>query len=253
MKLLLIDIETVPSLVYTWELHNAFIPVEFIVKPSTVLCFSAQWYNEVAQGVEFYSVRKDGYNRMIRTAHKLLSAADAVVHYNGNRFDIPILNREFLKLGLPPPTPAYQLDLCQTVQTKFRMVSSKLAFVGPYLKIGEKVKHEGNDLWLGCMNNDPECWAKMETYNRQDTALLGGLYKKLLPWIDRHPNMGVFLQDGEKIVCPKCGSEKVTQDFHGLRRCTTYSYRRYQCLDCGSWMKARFSEKSEPKPKVVPL
>jgi DNA polymerase elongation subunit (family B) len=251
MRLLLIDIETVPTLAYTWDIHNAFIPVEFIVKPSSVLCFSAQWYGE--KEVLFYSIRKDGYNRMIREAHRLLSEADAIVHYNGNNFDIPILNREFLKLGLPPASPAHQLDLWQTVSRKFRMVSSKLAFVGPYLKIGEKVKHEGNDLWLGCMNNDPECWAKMETYNRQDTALLGGLYKKILPWIDHHPNVNLFHKDfdGNDVQCPKCGSKNV--QWAGTRKAVTYTYKRYQCNDCGSWGRARMSEKTAPKPKVVPL
>ncbi|NIV35232.1 MAG: hypothetical protein GWN58_38990, partial [Anaerolineae bacterium] len=48
---------------------------------------------------------------MLEGAWELLDEADAVVHYNGKKFDIPTLNREFVKYGFTPPSPYKQIDL----------------------------------------------------------------------------------------------------------------------------------------------
>jgi hypothetical protein len=246
IKILLLDIETTPNLVYTWGLFKQYVSLEQIVTPSTVLCFSAKWLGN--SKIEFYSSKKDGFIKMIREAHRLLNEADAVVHYNGEAFDVPILNQEFLKAGLPPPAPACQIDLFKTVIKNFRTVSSKLAFIGPYLKIGEKVIHAGFSLWPGCMKGDKKCWDKMEEYNRGDVRLLEPLYKKLLPWIKNHPNVGMYGTFGDRPTCPNCGSNKLYK--RGFVRNVTYTYQRYLCLDCGRWMQSRQSIRLALKPEL---
>lgn len=248
MKVLFLDIETRPAKVYVWSLFNQNINIEQVIEPSALLCFSAKWQGD--KGTLFYSDRKDGHEKMVRKAYDLFNEADVIVQYNGNSFDIPILNQEFLLLGLTPPAPSASVDLYRVIQQKFRALSNKLAFIGPYLKIGEKVKHEGFDLWLGCMENDPKAWATMEKYNRQDTALMEPLYQKLLPWIDKHPNRGMFEAGGcDKPNCPNCGSTNVT--WKGLRRATTYTYQRFVCNNCGKWSRGRQSIRTEEKPKLI--
>ncbi len=44
----------------------------------------------------FDSVYKSDRKSMLKSIHSLMDEADAIVHYNGNRFDIPMLNKEFL-------------------------------------------------------------------------------------------------------------------------------------------------------------
>ena len=252
VRILHLDIETSPNVCYTWGLHNENIGVDQIISPSALLCFSAKWHQEPE--IMFYSTRKDGANNMVKAAYKLMNEADIICHYNGLRFDIPILNQAFLRLRLRPPAPSVQIDLCQIVQHRFRMTSSKLAFVGPYLKIGEKVKHQGFDLWTGCLNGDQDCWNTMEKYNKEDTALVEKLYLRILPWIPNHPNVCMYKPDGrdpEHRGCPTCGSQRLRSD--GFRRATTYTYRRLSCLDCGAWCRERLSMKSEPKPPVRSL
>lgn len=247
MKLLFIDIETSPALVHTWALHKQDISIDQIVKPTSLLCFSAKWADE--KEVLFHkSVKQEGrdFDRMVRAAHKLLNEADAVCHFNGCTFDIPRLNQEFLRLGLPPPPTAHQIDLKRVVMTKFSIVSSKLAFLGPYLKIGQKVANEGWPLWTKCLDGDKDAWAKMETYNRGDVTLLEKLYYKLLPWIDGHPNLNLYT-DSEKPVCTNCGSEKLQA--RGIQFNQTLTYKRYQCQSCGKWVRARFCNK-HPKTEV---
>jgi hypothetical protein len=244
LKLLFIDIETTPALVHVWSLFNQNISVDQIVTPTSLLCFAARWHGS-KETIFRKSARQEGaeFDRMVNHAHRLLSEADAICHFNGESFDIPRLNQEFLRLRLPPPPPAHQIDLKRVVMSKFSMVSSKLAFVGPYLKIGEKVANDGWPLWIGCMNGDAGSWRKMEEYNRGDVTLLEKLYARMLPWIDRHPNANLFVEE-ENPVCTHCGSKGLQR--RGVQRLTTYVYARFQCTRCGRWSRARLRDKTEP-------
>jgi len=250
LKLLMLDIETTPASGYFWGTHKQEISVDQIITPTSVLCVSAKWYGQ-KETIYFKSEKQSGreFDRMIRKAHALLSEADAVCHYNGNSFDIPRLNTEFLRLKLPPPPDAKQIDLLREVQRNFGMLCHKLAFVAPYLKIGEKVKHAGWPLWIGCMNGDKECWETMEKYNKEDVHLLERLYERILPWIKDHPNMFFYTAgDENKPSCTNCGSQDLLSN--GVRRGSTYTYRRYSCRACGAWSRERLSMRNK-KPLTV--
>lgn len=239
MKILLLDIETAPHRVYAWGLYDQTIAINQVVEAGYTLCFSAKWYG--SRDMIFDSVRKSGGNRMIRHAHKLLSEADAVVHYNGNKFDVPTLNQEFLEAGLKPPPPSHQVDLYRVAKSRFRFASNKLDFVAQSLNLGHKLHHKGMELWSGCMRGDAASWRTMERYNKQDVRLLERVYNALLPWIKNHPNVGNFLN--ESAVCTNCGSSYLQSN--GLRRTAVSAYRRLQCQDCGAWMRGAVAEKRE--------
>jgi hypothetical protein len=194
----------------------------------------------------FLSEWKDGFEGMVKKAWELLDEADAVIHYNGVKFDLPTLNREFLMLGMTPPTPYVSIDLYTTVRSKFRFVSNKLDFVCRELGIGAKTQHKGFRLWTGCMDGDPDSLATMEEYNIQDIALLTPLYTRLRPWIRNHPNVALYdenvlSEDGtsplERRSCTKCGSLNLQS--RGYKATTTQVYRQFRCNDCGSWSRER--------------
>jgi DNA polymerase elongation subunit (family B)/rubredoxin len=229
VKLLMLDIETAPHLAAVWGLWGENIPIDRLLKPGYTLCWAAKWHGE--KEVHFDSTLS-GHRKMIRGVHKLLAEADAVCHYNGLKFDIPTLNKEFLLLGLKPPAPYKNIDLYTVVKRRFRMASNKLDFVAQQLELGEKVKHRGFQLWLDCMNKKPEAMQEMETYNRQDVVLLERVYDYLLPWIPSHPNRSVY--DGHS-CCPNCGSEK--SQARGYAVANTIRYQRFQCQDCGTWYR----------------
>lgn len=241
LRILHIDVETTPAQVYVWRLFDQNISVDQIIKPTSLLCFAAKWHGEPEIIFE-RSVNQEGptFDRMVRRAHALLSEADAVCHYNGQAFDIPRLNVEFLRLGLAPTPPIPQIDLKKVVQSKFAFVSSKLAFIGPELKIGAKVQHEGWPLWEGCMKGDAASWKKMTEYNKQDVRLLERLYNKLLPWIDGHPNMNLYVDTNDP-VCPNCASKNLHS--RGLYRTSTTTYNKYHCNACGKWSRSRSRNK----------
>lgn len=193
------------------------------------MCFAAKWVGR--KGVEFWS-DLDGHQTMIQKAWDLLNEADAVLHYNGARFDIPHLQREFMEAGFTPPSPFKQIDLLKTARTKAKFLSNKLAFVAPRLGQKGKVKHEGFGLWLKCMDGDEAAWKRMRSYNIRDVTELEELYTTLLPWITTHPSHGA--QTGTD-VCPRCGSEERRKD--GFYYTAIGKFQQYQCKVCGGWSK----------------
>ena len=236
MKILLLDIETAPNTAYVWGLWKQNISISQIVDSSSMLCWAAKWLDE--DEYEFSSIMQ-GKKKMLKGIHKLLNEADAVVHYNGSRFDIPTLNKEFLEAEMPPPSPYAQIDLLKTARQQFRFPSNKLDYVARALGLEGKVKHEGFELWIKCMNKDKDAWKRMEEYNIQDVYLLESVYHKFLPWIKNHPNKAIH-NDSEH-SCPSCGSHSIQK--RGFNVTPGGKYQRFQCQDCGTWSSSRKTEK----------
>ena len=228
MKILLLDIETSPMSAYVWGLFDQNIGLNQMIDTSKVLCYTAKWYDD--KEIYFDSIHKSRHKTMLKGIHDLLDMADAVITYNGNKFDLPVLNKEFLLHGFNPPSPYKSIDLLRTVRRNFRFASNKLDHVSQQLGLGKKVEHEGFELWLKCMSKDSEAWKKMEKYNVQDVVLLEKLYIKLLPWIQSHPNQNLF---SDSHCCPTCSSQKIQK--RGTAITTTGVYQRYQCRACGTW------------------
>ncbi len=181
---------------------------------------------------------------MLKGIHGLLNDADAVVHYNGTKFDIPTLNKEFLLHSFNPPSPYKQIDLLRVVRSNFRFPSNKLDYVAQRLNLGKKHEHEGHELWVKCMNGDKDAWKRMEQYNIQDVVLLESLYNSLRPWIRNHPNHNLFADDH---VCPNCASTRLQK--RGTAISSTGTYQRYQCASCGTWSQSTKSVKSSVEIK----
>lgn len=231
MKILALDLETRPNLAYIWKLFDENVGLDQLVEAHEVICFGAKWVGEKRR-VEFYSVHHQGKVEMLYEAHRLLDESDAVVHWNGQRFDIPHLNREFLLAGFRPPSPFAQIDLMNVAKKQFRFPSNRLAHVSESLGIGSK-RQTDFKLWLRCMEGDVRAWAEMKRYNIQDVRLLEDAYNKLLPWISSHPQRNLY---DEGKGCPSCGSESVQR--RGFAYTRVSKYRRYQCTNCGVWLRS---------------
>ena len=236
MKLLLLDIETAPNVVHVWGLWQQNVAINQILDAGYVMCWAAKWIGD--DEIFFDSVQRSGSKKMLRGIHSLLEEADAVIHYNGARFDIPTLNKEFLLHGMLPPATYKQIDLLRTARAQFKFPSNKLDYVANALKVGKKVKHAGHELWIRCLNGDKDAWEEMETYNINDVVILEGVYRKLLPWIKNHPNHGVH-NDKEE-VCPSCGGSHLQR--RGFSFTAMGKFQRFQCIDCGTWSRGKKTE-----------
>ena len=159
----------------------------------------------------------------------MLDDADIVVHFNGKKFDVPIINREFLKHGFYPPSPYKQVDLYQTCK-QFRFERNSLKSILKELGLENKLENEGFQLWVDCMEGKRDAWKKMREYNQHDVFILEPLYKRILPWISRHPLVN------EGLACTRCGSKNTQR--RGIARAITQVYQRYQCQACGGWFRS---------------
>ena len=229
-KILLLDIETSPNLAHVWGIWQQNVGLNQLLESSKTLCFAAKWLGE--DNIYFSSSYKSSHKKMLKEIHSLIDEADAVIHYNGTKFDMPTLNKEFLLANMHPPSPVKQIDLLQVAKKQFRFVSNKLDYVSQQLGLGKKTTHMGHELWIKCMNKDPEAWALMEEYNRNDVVLLEKVYYKFIPWIKHHLNLNNF---SEELVCPNCGGKHYHK--RGFSYTTTSKFQRYQCKDCGNWFR----------------
>ena len=230
-KVLTLDIETSPAIVYAWGLFDQNVGLSQIITPSRVLCFAAKWQGE--KKVHFFSEWDDGDHGMVHAMHSLLDTADVVVSYNGKSFDIPHMNREMVEWGLTPPAPYGHVDLYQTVRRQFKFLSGKLDYVSDRLLDNKKLSTDFG-LWKGVLAGDRQAQRKMAKYNKHDVVLTEQLYELILPWIPNHPS--VALIDGKAHACPSCGSGDVQK--RGVSRTRVSTYQRYQCQACGAWSRA---------------
>jgi DNA polymerase elongation subunit (family B) len=252
LRILLLDIETAPNEVYVWGLYQQNVAINQIVSSGHILCWAAKWLDEKTMhfdSIHNHRDQKNPFFLMLHSLHRLLDEADAVVTYNGIKFDIPTINRELLKHDFKPPAPYKNIDLLQHVRRKFRFPSNKLDFVIQDLGIGKKTTHEGQPLWNKCMAGNPTAWKKMQRYNENDVTQMEKLYRRVLGWIDQHPNQATH---EEGMCCPNCSSVKYQR--RGFALTTTQKYARYQCQECGAWFRGnRTTYHAREKATQIPI
>lgn len=228
-RILVLDIETAPNIVYTWGLWKQDIALNQIVQPGRVLCWAGRFVGE--KKMQWFGEPGGGRVEMLEKAALVLDEADVVVHFNGSTFDIPWLQGEFVASRIEKPSPFAEVDLKKVAQRGFYLPSHKLEYLGKAFGIGEKVKHEGFALWEACLRGDKDAWGRMKKYNMGDVTLTEKLYERVLPYISEHPHLGT----PGTLECPRCGSAK-TQS-RGIYHTKTRSYQRYQCQMCFSWFR----------------
>ena len=244
MKILTLDIETAPNLVYTWGLWNQNIYIDAIVEPTYMLSWAAKWH-----GKKKVYYRDHQEKDFLTRIYDMIEEADAIVTWNGISFDLKHLNREFVQAGMGPPFVAKDIDLLRTVRKQFKFPSNKLDYVAEVLLGKKKIKTDYS-LWLDCMNGVAAAWTKMKKYNKQDVLLTEEMYDLLRPWITGHPNHGLYVADQEKPVCRACGNSTLQQ--RGWQTTNLRSYLRYKCTTCGWNGRGREMVKGGKKsPQVV--
>jgi hypothetical protein len=226
-KILVIDIEWRPALAYVWRMWDQNIQPDMLIEHGGMLCFSAKWVGD--KDFLFYSEWKDGRVGMAKAARRLLIEADAVVTYNGDKYDLPKITGEIMLAGLNPPPPVASIDLIKAVK-KFGYNMNRLAYIGPLLGLGGKIKHQGFNLWKEVMAGDPKAQKTMEKYCIQDVRLTEKLYHKVKPFIRNHPHLGTVRHE-----CPVCDSKKSQK--RGFRTTRCYKIQQNSCNSCGHWFE----------------
>ena len=251
MKILVLDIETAPFKSLHWKLWKEFISIDQIEEEWSILSYCAKWlgsktitYDDTSQQ---RNVRDD--RRLLRKLWKLLDEADIVVAQNGKKFDIKKINARLIMEGYGPYSPVKVVDTYLAARRIAGFSSNKQAWLSKYLSNAKKLDHRnfpGIELWKECLKKNPAAWREMRKYNIQDVIGCEGIYLRLRPWIENHPNVApkAVAKDPDRLAaCPNCGSTKL----HSRGDAVTAAgiiYDRYQCQGCGAWPRSRKRKKA---------
>jgi hypothetical protein len=236
-KILLLDIETFPNVGYAWGMYEQNL---IAIKEHWSICsYSAKWLGgeHVTRGLPDSGTEQ----KLVSELWRLLDEADVVIAHNGDQFDLKKINARLLVYESLPPAPYRTIDTKKIAKRLFGFTCNRLDDLCQQLGLGKKMRHEGFELWLGCMENESAPWTKMKMYNQHDVVLLERLYLRMLPWINNHPNVSK-----SPIGCPKCGSTHLQS--RGTARSKSQVYDRYQCQDCGGWAR---DTKSTVSHKII--
>lgn len=244
--MLLYDIETSLQPVAVFSLlNNDFIQPENILSERHLISVSWKWLDEkTVHAVSLLDdpkrFAKDPHDdkHVVEVFHKVLMDADCIVGHNADSFDFRYLKTRMLVHGLPALPPINSIDTYKVAKSALLFNSNKLDYIGGLLKVGRK-KHTSTGLWLKVLQGDKGAIRQMVAYNKQDVILLERVFLKLRPYVANHLNRQLF---GQTEGCPRCGSKHVQS--RGTHRAISRAYRRFVCVDCGSWYREALNDRS---------
>ena len=251
--IIILDIETAPLEVYSWGLWNVNVGLNQIVTEWSLLSYA---YKHLGEKRVFYEDNRGEANPrndylLLSSLWEVLNGADIVVAQNGRAFDLKRIYARFALLGFPPPSPVRVIDTVLEARKKFGFTSNKLEWLSKHLTTAKKQQHKkfpGFELWTECLKNNVAAWNEMKKYNCADVIATEELYLKLRPWIDKHPNVGTYV-DHEDEMCPKCGCVDLQR--RGVTHTNNGAYRRIRCNGCGGWSRARQNLTTKSKRKAL--
>ena len=233
-KILFFDIETTPNILMSWGLWvDGMLSHDNIITERSIICGGWKWQGENEVHTIAINPRRphNDYN-VVKTLHKIVSSADAVVGHNSDKFDMRWLRARCAFHRLPPIPPIIQIDTLKIAKAHFYFNSNKLDYIAKFLGVGRKIKTEFG-LWKKCLEGDRDALDKMLRYNKQDIRLLEKVYNILTPFIPSKLNKVLW---ADREVCQHCGSRSI--QYRGYYYTRTRKYRRYQCTSCGTWSRS---------------
>jgi hypothetical protein len=249
-KVLLLDTETSPLTVYTFEIRKTFIPHTNIIDDTFLLCWSAKWLFDSQMMSDVLTpeeARDKNDNRIVNSIWKLLEQADVIIAHNAKKFDLPYLDYRFVMNGLKPPSPYQTIDTLEKSKKHFRFSSNRLDYLGMLIRNKGKIKTD-IDLWKGCLEGNQESLDNMLKYNKEDVCLLEDVYMFIRPFIHSHPNMAIY-QESKEPSCPTCGSVDITDCGHYTTMVNRY--KAFRCNACGSICRERLPDTPLEMKKAI--
>lgn len=240
-RILVIDTETSPNLVFTWGHWKQNISPKQVVRTWDFLSYAAKWLG--TDEVLYNENRTGNDQQIVSDMCNLLAEADYAIAHNGDRFDFKKIRARALVHGFNPPAPVKTIDTLSIARREFGFAANSLEYLSMVLncklKKGGHKKFPGFDLWVECMKGNEEAWAEMREYNILDILVLEELYLKLRPWDTKHPNVAIQQDVVEKPTCPKCGGTHM--QYRGYAYTNVGKYHRLQCQDCQGWSRTRYT------------
>lgn len=238
-----VDIETSPWFAYCYGTIWEPI-VAKLVKYTQILSISVRKYGEnktihLAQNqFKGYVPGKINDKRLLieisKVINKIAQGGGFMVAHNGDNFDWKIIQERVVFHRLTPLPEIATLDTKKLIKGISKLPSNKLTHTSVFLGNGTKLKHEGMDLFIGCMEGNPESWKTNEKYNNKDVDIMYNDFEDLMPYVKLPATFSrINADEKHEINCSNiiCLSTNVRKN--GLKRALSGWKQIYQCKDCG--------------------
>lgn len=245
------DIETLPAEVLTFNLFDQNIGMEQIISDICLLSWSGKFLNESKIYSDILTPEEavvKNEERIAKSAWDFISKCDYIIGHNWNGFDGKILNVAFLQYGLPP-LKYIGIDTYLVAKQSFKFTSSSLKFINKKLGIRNKLDNSGFPLWRSCHQGDKESLDTMLEYNIVDILATEQLFYRLQPYV-KNLNVALFNEISE-YQCPVCGSQNLKNE--GFYYTSGGKWESMRCSDCGcvSRKKNNLLDKDKKKSLLI--
>ena len=239
-NIILWDLETMPDMDRVMEVLTSYgnWPGRgFNGVTSSIICFGyKRLEDKKASCINAWDYKgwKNNVNddkQLCIAAYNILKDADEIVTHNGKSFDVRILNTRLMYHGLPPLPKIMHTDT-KVVAGKLSFYSKRLGDVSKFFKGKGKLENGGWDLWCKTRKRDKKAMKLMDAYCKQDVMALQEVYTALLPVMSTGKMDHNVFHNGEKVVCPNCGSPKMVGN--GTRTTKKEIRKRYRCTNCNT-------------------
>lgn len=233
-KIICWDVETAPIIANTWDLYPKYLSHDNIIQDWSIIC--GAWKEVGKETVHAVKIETIGDDyAVVSKLRDVLAGADAIVHHNGDSFDIRKLNARLIYHNLPPLPKIPTIDTKKEAKKIAAFSSNRLDYLAKFL-CGEGKIHVEFGLWLDVMKGSKKALREMVEYNKVDVLRLEEVYLRLRPYMKSHPHHGVFNGEDRNHSCTHCGSTKVKKN--GIR-VTAAGLKRQelQCQECGAYSR----------------
>lgn len=234
-KILTVDIERKMGICRAWQPRTDYIPPRDWIQWPSLLCVAFKW---LGSKPEFVSVWDDGREAMAKRVWDAYDAADAVITFNGLRFDNRHMRSEWLELGMPAPRPWKDIDLFAEARRSLGFESKSLDQLCQRLGVPGKTGKYDADEADAAADGDVNAQGRLRRYNIGDIRATEALYLRMLGWLPAHPVLG---EDTDEMVCCQCGSTELQPN--GWYRAVVLDYALYRCSHCQANVRSGHSKR----------
>ncbi len=245
-KAVIFDIETSLSVVATYDLKPDYINPENIIHDWFMICFCWKWLggsriydSSLLDDMKRYKKNPCDDYGVVKRLYEVLSEAEMMIGHNVASFDWKKFMARVIYHGLPPIDRPLVVDTLKEARKIAKFTSNKMSYLAKHLGVENKLHHAG-DMWLRILRGEAAAVREAVTYCRGDIVTTEALYLKLRPYMMNHPNQNLWRGDGIE-CCTNCSSDNVIGA--GTRYTVAGKYQRYQCKDCGHWMRGTKTSK----------
>ena len=239
-KIVFIDIETSLDIIASYGLREQYHRPENILQDWFMICFSYKFgggsriYDcSLIDDMKRYKKNPHDDYAVVKRLHEVLSDAEVIVGHNVANFDWKKFIARVIYHRLPPIDRPLVVDTLKEARKIAQFTSNKMSYLAKHLKIEQKMSHSG-DMWLRILRGEAAAVREAVAYCRGDIATTEALYLRLRPYMSAHPNHNQWRGDGIE-CCVKCNSENILRNGFVMR--STGKFQRFQCGDCGAWMR----------------